>query len=551
MGKIIAVYARQSKFKEYSDSIEGQIDECKKKLSASELENVRIYTDKGKSGKNTDRPDMQKLMADIENNCVEKVIVYRIDRISRNIADLSQLVNKMKFHNCKFFSVGEGIDTSSDMGETMTKLIGVFGELERKAIIQRVTDSYYRRLNEGKWPGGPAPLGFEIGRTANNSPTLTITEENKKIITKAFEDYLSKPGKNKVRLSLADIGSMLYEAGLRSSRKSGTFDNVSIARMFRNPVYAVADSRLANYYKSQDITVESDFLWDGSTSAYLIDKKIDDEKSQKRKYTDSEKRSVYRSNFPGFIDSYTFIKVQERLAENKQISRSNTATSKLMEFSGKLKCGICNYSIKAYNILKDGSPNLDCFGRVALHSCTAQFHPKGGKYNTVTLRDVRNDVSKSIAAYYYLLKYSYAKGEKESEKQKEKRNELTAKAEKIKTHYLKCALEDNPLAAELSKEYKKIYEEISKLDSSIKETETLDRSKIGKNLNFLDLSIVQRKEIIEILIDKIYVYPITPGQKRIPCKIVWKKAVSDKYYEMYEQIYEKLSDNENFLRNDS
>ena len=82
MEKIIAVYARQSKFKEYSDSIEGQIDECKKKLSESELKRVKTYEDKGKSGKNTDRPDMQKLIADIENNLVEKVIVYRIQSFS-------------------------------------------------------------------------------------------------------------------------------------------------------------------------------------------------------------------------------------------------------------------------------------------------------------------------------------------------------------------------------------------------------------------------------------------------------------------------------------
>lgn len=317
---------------------------------------MKTYADKGKSGKNIDRPDMQKLVSDIENNLVEKVIVYRIDRISRNIADLAQLVNKMKIHDCEFFSVGEGIDTSSDMGETMTKLLGVFGELERKAIIQRVTDSYYRRLNEGKWPGGPAPLGFKIGRTTNNSPTLTITEENKRIITKAFEDYLSETGKTKPRLSLADIGNTLYKEGLRSTRKGGVFDNVNISRMFKNPVYAIADNRLANYYKSRNITVESDSEWDGSTSAYLIDKKVNDEKSQTRKYTSDDKRTVYRSNFPGFIDSYTFIKVQERLAENKQIARSNSATSKLREFSGKLKCGICNYSIKVYNVLKDGSP---------------------------------------------------------------------------------------------------------------------------------------------------------------------------------------------------
>ena len=70
MGKIIAIYARQSKFKEYSDSIESQIDECKKRLTAGELERLKTYSDKGKSGKDIDRPEMKKLITDIENNLV-------------------------------------------------------------------------------------------------------------------------------------------------------------------------------------------------------------------------------------------------------------------------------------------------------------------------------------------------------------------------------------------------------------------------------------------------------------------------------------------------
>lgn len=544
MGKIIAIYARQSKFKEYSDSIESQIDECKKRLTAGELERLKTYSDKGKSGKDIDRPEMKKLITDIENNLVEKVVVYRIDRISRNIADLSQLVNKMKSHNCEFFSAGEGIDTSSEMGETMAKLIGIFGELERKAIIQRVTDSYYRRINEGKWPGGPAPLGFKIGRTENNSPTLTITEENKKIIKKAFEDYLSKPGKGKVRLSLSDIGDFLFKSGLRSTRSNGRFDNVAISRMFKNPVYAVADNQLANFYKSQNINVESAADWDGNTSAYLIDKKVYDEELKQRKYTKAEKRRVYRSNFPGFIDSYTFIKVQERLAENKQIARSNTATSRLREFSGKLKCGKCGYAIKVYNVSKDGTPNLDCYGRVALHSCSAQFHTQGDPYYTVTLQDIRREVSQSIAAYYSLLKFSYDERKKETKKLIAKKDDLVKKSEEVFQSALSETIKNTPVAQKYNEEYNKMYEKISELDSAIKETAALDTLEVIKNLNFLDLSITQRKAVIDTLIDKIFVYPVTERGMYIPCKVIWKKEISEKYNDMYNKIYEKLSENE-------
>lgn len=123
---------------------------------------------------------------------------------------------------------------------------------------------------------------------------------------------------------------------------------------------------------------------------------------------------------------------------------------------------------------------LDCYGRVALHSCTAQFHPKGDINNSVQLWTVRNDVSKSIAAYYSLLNYSYAEREKEAEKQRKKKEELTVQAEKLKEKYFKCIDEDNPLEKEVSKRYKAVYEEISKLDSSIQETEALNRLDVKK-----------------------------------------------------------------------
>lgn len=82
-----AIYARQSVEKADSLSVQGQIDLCKKQI----LGEVRVYQDKGYSGKNTNRPDFQRMMADVEKGIIQKIVVYRLDRFSRSLADFSRL----------------------------------------------------------------------------------------------------------------------------------------------------------------------------------------------------------------------------------------------------------------------------------------------------------------------------------------------------------------------------------------------------------------------------------------------------------------------------
>ena len=104
MMKQSAIYARQSVDKKESLSIEGQIELCQQKAP-----NALIYKDKGYSGKNTERPALQKLIEDIKAEKIDKVVVYKIDRISRNIVDFYGLWEIMEKHNCEIISHSEPI----------------------------------------------------------------------------------------------------------------------------------------------------------------------------------------------------------------------------------------------------------------------------------------------------------------------------------------------------------------------------------------------------------------------------------------------------------
>ena len=111
-----AIYGRQSVDRKDSISIESQIEFCKYELRGG---NFRKYTDKGYSGKNTDRPKFQEMMADIRRGLIKRVVVYKLDRISRSILDFATMMETFQEYNVEFVSSTEKFDTSTPMGRAM------------------------------------------------------------------------------------------------------------------------------------------------------------------------------------------------------------------------------------------------------------------------------------------------------------------------------------------------------------------------------------------------------------------------------------------------
>ncbi len=123
-----AIYARQSIDKKGSLSIEGQIELCRKFT----VDDALVFSDKGFSGKNTKRPAFGELMEAVEAGRVKKIVVYRLDRFSRSLADFSQIWELLRKNNVEFLSVNEQFDTSSPMGRAMLNIVMTFAQLERE-----------------------------------------------------------------------------------------------------------------------------------------------------------------------------------------------------------------------------------------------------------------------------------------------------------------------------------------------------------------------------------------------------------------------------------
>lgn len=359
-----AIYARQSLDKKDSLSIEGQIDECKTFLSVNEEH--KIYQDKGFSGKNTERPGLKELMNDIKSGKIDTVIVYKVDRFSRNIIDFFDMYKVLEKHNCRFVSKSETFDTSTSMGEAMLTILIAFAQMERKNIQQRVKDNYYyRTATKGSWAGGPAPFGFKNGRNEDNISTLIVDEKEMEIVKLIYRLYYEE-----INMSLGKVGKFLSENGYKSRRKNGSWDSSSISKILQSTVYVQADNKLYKFLKLKGIKfLNEESEWTGATSCHIVGKRPGN--ANIRAYADLKEQSVYLTNFKPVIESSTYINVMNRLATNEQITSSNKV-GVLQELGGKLKCS-CGYAIKSYSKSTTGRPYLDCYSNRSLHICNHKF----------------------------------------------------------------------------------------------------------------------------------------------------------------------------------
>lgn len=163
--KIVALYVRVSTgYQVDKDSLPFQKKELKaycEHVLHIDKNRIEIFEDAGKSGKNTKRPAFERMMGKVKSGQVSHVIVYKIDRISRNLVDFSLMYDDFKYNNVTFISLNEQFDTSSAIGEAILKIILVFAELERKLTSERVTDVMIGRAQNGQWNGARVPYGWD------------------------------------------------------------------------------------------------------------------------------------------------------------------------------------------------------------------------------------------------------------------------------------------------------------------------------------------------------------------------------------------------------
>ena len=171
-------------------------------------ENFVVFEDPGFSAKNTDRPEYQKMIARIRTGEFSHLVVWKLDRISRNLLDFSSMYEELKALGVTFVSLNEQFDTSSAMGEAMLKIILVFAELERKMTAERVSAVMVSRAQVGKWNGGKVPYGYNYDK---DTKTFSINREEQAIFNRVWDLYEEKQ-------SIISVVRWLNDNGFKTKR---------------------------------------------------------------------------------------------------------------------------------------------------------------------------------------------------------------------------------------------------------------------------------------------------------------------------------------------
>ena len=360
--KRTAIYARQSVDKKDSISVETQIELCRSRCGE---DRTCIYTDRGFSGKNLKRPGYIKMTGDIAQGRIRRVMVYRLDRLSRSVGDFSRMWEIFERYNVEFSSISEQFDTSTPIGKAMVYIIMTFAQLERETIAERVSDNYYSRIRTGAWPGGKAPFGFRNTRLISGGhsvPSLTA-DEHAPTVRRIFCEYASSDR------SLASIARELSEEESASAERSRGWDSKSLSRMLRSPVYTSADRSVLSYYRSMGIgTVSnSDEEFDGTFSAHVVGKRSSGTSAN----NPMSRRTLSLTNFAGIVDSDIWLRCQRRLDQNRPLAKPGKQGGSWL--SGLLRCASCGYSVRVKKA--GGRRYLSCSGRHNLHICEVRSFP--------------------------------------------------------------------------------------------------------------------------------------------------------------------------------
>lgn len=334
--RIDAAYGRQSVDRKDSISIESQLDFCRHELKGGSF---REYTDKGFSGKNTDRPKFQELIRDIKAGLIRRVVVYKLDRISRSIVDFANMMQLFRQYNVEFISSTEKFDTSTPMGRAMLNICIVFAQLERETIQKRVTDAYYARSQKGFRMGGCIPYGFHtepIVMDGVNTKQLVADADLIKNVRLAYEMY-TKPD-----VSLGDVARRFHELGIYL--KNGEPQRTFISKLLRNPVYVQADMDIYEFFKSQGAVIVNDAAdFTGLNACYLYQGRD----QEKRKPDSIAGHMLVLAPHEGTIPSDVWLACRRKGIANKSFQSARKAVNTWL--AGKVKCGRCGYALTAVN----------------------------------------------------------------------------------------------------------------------------------------------------------------------------------------------------------
>lgn len=266
----VAIYIRVSTQEQADEghSIPMQTERLKKYCEAKGWTVVKIYTDPGFSGSNTNRPALTKMLKDIEAGLIDLVLVYKLDRLSRSQKDTLYLIEDVFLkHNVDFVSMNENFDTSTPFGRAMIGILSVFAQLEREQIRERMAMGHIGRAKEGYWHGGSgSPIGYDF-----INGELIINEYEAMQVREIFDLFI----KGNTLHGIANIMKSKY-----TNRYSSWNNANTVGKILRNTTYIGLVRYKGKEYDGQHVAIVSPDIF---KEAQLRYEEIDKSKNSAQK----------------------------------------------------------------------------------------------------------------------------------------------------------------------------------------------------------------------------------------------------------------------------
>ena len=260
-----AIYTRKSSeegLEKEFNSLDAQREACEAYILSQKHAGwvaVRdLYDDGGLSGGTLKRPALQRLLADIKAGKVQIVVVYKIDRLTRSLADFAKIVDVLDAHEASFVSVTQSFNTTTSMGRLTLNMLLSFAQFEREIAGERIRDKIAASKAKGMWMGGNVPLGYDV-----KERKLIVNETEAETVRMIFQRY-------------AELGSVsllqeeLDRRGIRSKQREGAGGRLAGGRPFsrgilylilQNPLYNGEISHRGNVYPGQHEAIVNTALW--------------------------------------------------------------------------------------------------------------------------------------------------------------------------------------------------------------------------------------------------------------------------------------------------
>ena len=217
------------------------------------------YDDPGYSGGNTDRPALKRLLADIERGLIDIVVVYKIDRLTRSLADFAKMVDVFDLHDVSFSAVTQQINSATSMGRLMLNVLLSFAQFEREVTSERIRDKIAAAKRKGMWMGGVPSIGYDV---VNRQ--LVVNDAEAAVVRRIFEEMLTigSPTQIAANLTAEGITTKAWTTQEGQTRSGTRIDKKYLHKLLRNRIYLGELSHKGNWYPGAHPPIIDRALWD-------------------------------------------------------------------------------------------------------------------------------------------------------------------------------------------------------------------------------------------------------------------------------------------------